>query len=180
MLEQILENLLDSKEIQPVNPKGNWPWIFIGRTDAKAEALMLWPPGAKSWLIGKDPDAGKDWGQKEKRATEDEMFGWITDSMDMSLSKLWEIVKDRKVWRAAVHAVAKSWTQLSNWKTTQRNHFSAYFKIVFKRKRQSLPPSQIPSSFLFRVLSSLFMQVCPIMMVTMPITYLAPVKWFPG
>ena len=120
---------LDSKEIKPVNPKENQPWIFIGRTDAKAEALMLWPPGAKSWLIGKDPDAGKDWGQKEKRATEDEMFGWITDSMDMSLSKLWEIVKDRKVWRAAVHAVAKSWTQLSDWTTTMHYSKALYWVL---------------------------------------------------
>ena len=84
MLGKTLECPLVSKEIKPVNPKGNQPWIFIGRTNAEAEALMLWPPGAKSWLIGKDPDAGKHWGQEEKRATEDEMFGWITDSMDIN------------------------------------------------------------------------------------------------
>ena len=73
VLEKTLESPLDSKEIKPVNPKGNQPWIFIGRTDAEAEAPVLWPPDVKSRLIGKDPDAGKDWRQKEKRAAEDEM-----------------------------------------------------------------------------------------------------------
>ena len=73
VLEKILESPLDCKEIKPVNPKGNQPWIFIGRTDAKAEAPILWPPDAKSRLIGKDPDAGKDWRQKEKGTAEDEM-----------------------------------------------------------------------------------------------------------
>ena len=75
-LEKTLETSLDSKEIKPVNPKGNQPWIFIGRTDAEAEAPILWPPDSKSWLIGKDPDAVKEWGQEEKGTTEDEMFGW--------------------------------------------------------------------------------------------------------
>ena len=75
VLEKILDSPLDSKEIKPVNPKGNQPWILIGRTnaEAEAEALILWPPDAKSWLIGKDPDAGKDWKQKEKRVAEDDM-----------------------------------------------------------------------------------------------------------
>ena len=76
MLEKTLVSLLDSKEIEPVNPKGNQPWIFIGRTDAEAEAPKLWPPDVKSWLIEKDPNAGKDWGQEEKIATEDEVVGW--------------------------------------------------------------------------------------------------------
>ena len=76
VLEKTLENLLDCKEIQPVHLKGNQSWIFVGRTDAEAEATILWPPDAKSWLIGKDIDAGKDWGQKEKGMTEDEMIGW--------------------------------------------------------------------------------------------------------
>ena len=73
VLEKTLESPLDWKEIQPVHPKGNQPWIFIGRTDAEAEALILWPPDVKSRLIGKDPDAGKDWGQEEKGAAEGEM-----------------------------------------------------------------------------------------------------------
>ena len=76
MLEKNLESLLDSKEIKPINPKGNQSWIFIGRTDAKAEALIFWSPDAKSRLIGKDPDAGKDWRQEEKGTTENEMVGW--------------------------------------------------------------------------------------------------------
>ena len=73
MLEKTSASPLDSKEIKPVNPKGNQPWIFIGRTDAKAEAPILWPPDAKSWLTGKDPDAGKDWGQEERGTAEHEM-----------------------------------------------------------------------------------------------------------
>ena len=76
VLEKTLESPLDCKEIQPVNPKGNQLWIFIGRTDAEAEALILWPPDAKSGLIGKDPDAEKGWGQEEKEVTENEMVGW--------------------------------------------------------------------------------------------------------
>ena len=76
VLEKTLDSSLDCKEIKPVNPKGNQPWIFIWRTDAEAEAPVLWPPDAKSWLIGKAPDAGKDWRQKEKGVAEDEMIGW--------------------------------------------------------------------------------------------------------
>ena len=76
VLEKTLESPLDSKEIKPVNPKGNQPRILIGRTDTEAEVPILWPPDAKSPLIGKDPDAGKDWGQEEKGVTEDEMVGW--------------------------------------------------------------------------------------------------------
>ena len=76
VLEKALESPLDCKEIQPVHPKGDQSWVFIGRTDAEAETPVVWPPHAKSWLIGKDPAAGKDWGQEEKRTTEDEMAGW--------------------------------------------------------------------------------------------------------
>ena len=75
-LGKILESPLDCKEIKPVNPKGNQPWIFIERTDAKAEALILWLPDGKSWIIGKVPNAGNDWGREEKGQTEEEMFGW--------------------------------------------------------------------------------------------------------
>ena len=74
--EKTLESPLDSKEIQPVNPKGSQPWICIGRTDAETEAPILWPPDAKNWLTGKDPDAGKDWRQEEKEMTEDTVVGW--------------------------------------------------------------------------------------------------------
>jgi len=76
VLEKTLESPLDCKEIQPVYPKGDQSWVFIGRTDAEAETLVLWPPHVKSWLIGKDPHAGRDWGQEEKGMTEDEMSGW--------------------------------------------------------------------------------------------------------
>ena len=76
MLEKTLGSLLDCKEIQPVHPKGDQSWVFIGGTDAKAETPLLWPPDAKNWLIGKDPDAGRDWGQEEKGTTEDEMAEW--------------------------------------------------------------------------------------------------------
>ena len=76
VLEKTLENPLNCKEIQPVYSKGDQPWMFFGRTDANAETPKLWPPHAKSWLIGKDPDAVRDWGQEEKGTTEDEMAGW--------------------------------------------------------------------------------------------------------
>ena len=76
VLEKTLESPLDCKEIQPVHPKGDQSWVFPGRTDAKAETPILWPPHAKSWLIGKDSDAGRDWGQEDKGTTEDEMVGW--------------------------------------------------------------------------------------------------------
>ena len=118
VLEKPLESLLDSKEIKPVNPKGNQFCIFIRRSDA--EAPKLWPPDVKSWLIRKDPDAGNDWRQEEKGMTEDEMVGCITDSMDMSLSKLREVVKDRVAWSASVHGVAKSRTGLSGWTRSAR------------------------------------------------------------
>ena len=91
VLEKTLESPLDCKEIQPVYPKGNQSWIFIGRTDVEAETPILWPCDAKNWLIGKDPDAGKDWRQVQKGMIEDEMFGWH-HWLDVSLSKLQEIV----------------------------------------------------------------------------------------
>ena len=115
VLEKTLESSLDCKEIQAVHPKGDQSWVFIGRTDAEAETPILWPPHAKSWLTGKDPDTGRDWVQEEKGMIEDRWLGGITDLIDLSLSKLRELLMDRKAWRAAIHGVTKSRTRLSNW-----------------------------------------------------------------
>ena len=117
VLEKTLESPLDSKETQLVNPKENQPWTFIGRTDTEAEASIHWPPDERSWLIRKDPDAGKDWRLEEKGATEDD----IIDSMDLSLRKLWETVKDREAWCAASmgsQRVEQDWATELNWTYT--------------------------------------------------------------
>ena len=117
VLEKTLESPLYCKEIKPVHPKGNQSWIFIGRTDAEAETPILWPSDAKNWLIGKDPDAGKYWGQEEKGTTEDEMVGWHHRTMDVSLSMFWVLVMDREAWYTAVHRVAvrHNWATELNW-----------------------------------------------------------------
>ena len=115
VLEKTLESLLDCK-IQPVHSKGDQSWVFFGRNDAEGETPVLWTPHAKSWLIGKDSDAGRDWGQEEKGMTEDEMAGWHhwLDGREFG----WTLgVGDGQggLVCAVVHGVAKSWTRLSDW-----------------------------------------------------------------
>ena len=122
VLEKTLESLLDCKEIKPINPKGNQPWLFTGRTDAQSEAPILWPPDAKSQLIGKVPDAGKDWRQEEKGATEDEMVGWHHQLNGRKFKQTLGDIEGYEAWHVAVHGVTKSWTWLSGWKTTRRSH----------------------------------------------------------
>ena len=130
VLEKTLESPMDCKEIKPVNPKGNQSWIFIGRTDAEAETPILWPPVEKSWLNGKDLDAGKDWRLKKKMVAEDKMVVYHHQFMDMNFGKLQEIVRDRKAWHAAVHGVTKGQIWMSNWTSTTEK-FTDQWKFLF-------------------------------------------------
>ena len=118
VLGKTLESPLDTKEIKPVNPKRNQPWIFTGMTDA--EAPILWPPAAKNWLIGKDPDAGKDWRWEKKGMTEDEMVGWHHWLSGHEFEQSPRDSEGQGSLGAVVHGVAKSWTGLSDWTTTLR------------------------------------------------------------
>ena len=115
VLEKTLESPLDFKEIESVHPKGDQSWVFIGRTDAEAEAPIFWPPDVKNWLTGKDPDAGKDWGQEEKGMREDEMVGWHHWLNVHGFGWTPGVVMDREAWRAVIHGVEKSRTRLSDW-----------------------------------------------------------------
>ena len=115
VLEKTLESPLDCKQIQPVHFKGDQSWVFFGRTDAKAETPILWPPHARSLLVGKDSDAGRDWGQEEKGMTEDEMAGWHHWLDGHEFEWTLELVTDREAWHAAIHGVTKSQTWLSDW-----------------------------------------------------------------
>ena len=114
VLEKTLEGLLDCKEIQPVHPEEDQSRVFIGSTDAEAETPVPWPAHVKSRLIGKDPDAGRDWGQEEKGTTEDEMVGWYHRLNGHEFEKTPGVGDGREAWHAAIHGVAKNRTRLSD------------------------------------------------------------------
>ena len=113
VLEKTLESPLDCKETQPVHPKGDQSWVFIGRTDVEAETPILWPPHAKSWLIGKDPDDGRDWGQEEKGMTEDEMAGWPWVWVDSG--SWWWTGRPGVLWFMGSQRVGNDWVTEMNW-----------------------------------------------------------------
>ena len=137
VLEKTLKSPLDCKEIQPVHPKGDQSWVFIGRIHAKAETPILWPPELKNWLIGKDPDAGKDWRQEEKRMTEDEMVAWHHWLDGHVFEQALGDDEGQESLACWVHGVAKSHTWLSNWTTTRSGGIEKNWGVTVNGHRAS-------------------------------------------
>ena len=136
VLEKILESRLDCKEIRPANPKGNQSWIFIESTNAEVDSLVVWPPDAKNWLIGKDPDAGKDWKQEEEGTTEDEMIGWHQCPLTWvwtSPESWWWTEEPSMLQSMGPHRVGHEWVTELNWCTSyyrRRYHFTFSFSFM--------------------------------------------------
>ena len=151
VLKKTLESPLDCKEIIPVNPKGNQSWVFTERTDT--ETPILWPPDKKSWLTGKDPDAGKDWGTRRRGWQRMRCLGGITDWIDMSLGKLQELMIDGEAWRIAVHGVTKTQTRLSNWTDWSLNPYAIIADHQFSKHTCTESSQSFLSKFTDRFIS---------------------------
>ena len=151
VLEKTLESPLDCKEIQPVHPKGDQSWVFIGRTDVEAETLILWPPDVKSWLTGKDPDAGKDWGQEEKGTTEDEMVGWHHRFNGHEFGSWWWTGRPGILQSTRSQRVGHDWATQLNWKWISVIYQLYLSKIKTEKKNPASITSLSGKCFTFQI-----------------------------